>query len=222
MTRPFDGIGRVFAPPGERVSELQAMRHWLAVEREKRGRSTDGLDALSRRELLDALLNCKPGAAAFCWRARPVEWSRLTLSQVEFERLHVIEGPERLGWRALSPDGTVMGAAARIDTETPETLATETGVDVERVLGFAEMLAAGNATPALVLTKRRGRGPPRVTDGNHRATAVGLYLLRTGEYRPQRAYLGIGANPVCRSFARRALGVLDRLWRALGDDRPRW
>jgi hypothetical protein len=205
-------------PPGERVPEERVVKHWLAVERHKVGLGADDIDAMDSRDALDKLLERKPGAAAFLWRARPVEWVRMMLSRTEFERLRVIDGPDELHWRALSPDETVLGAAKRIRSEESADLAAETDVDIERVCGFADALAAGTELPALVLTKRRGGGPPRIADGNHRAGAVALHLLRTGEYRPQRAYLGIGANPVLRPLRQRLCGLLRRLhWNG-----PRW
>lgn len=200
-----------FGPLGERAAEEQVIQHWLAVERHKTGDDSDSLTAMNGREALDELLERKPGAAAFLWRARPIEWYRTTLSRTEFERLRVIDGPDKLGWQALSADGTVLGAAKRIRHENPVDLVAETGVDIERVYRFADALATGDELRALVLTKRRGSGPPRIADGNHRASAVALHLLRTGEYRPQRAYLGIGANPVLRPLRQRLCGLLGRL-----------
>ncbi|EMA47198.1 hypothetical protein C449_02000, partial [Halococcus saccharolyticus DSM 5350] len=63
------------------------------------------VDALSDDEALDALLRRKPGAAAFLWRARPVEWSRIALRRAEFERLRFVDGPDGLAWHALAPSG---------------------------------------------------------------------------------------------------------------------
>lgn len=203
-----------FGPPGECVAEERVVNHWLTVERRKSGCDSDDCATRNGREALDELLERKPGAAAFLWRARPVEWFRLTLSRTEFERLRVIDGPDGLGWRALSPDDTVRGAAKRIDSEDPANLVAETGVDIEQIDQFDDTLATGNELPALVLTKRRGSGPPRIADGNHRASAAALRLLRTGEYRPQRAYLGIGANPVLRPLRQRLCGLLEQLSRS--------
>lgn len=202
----------------ERVPEERVVKHWLAVERESVGLDSADVDELARREALDELLERKPGAAAFLWRTQPIEWTGLALSQVEFERLRVVGGPEGLLWDVLSPDGTILGAARRIEGEDSASLAAETGVDVERILDVADVLDEDANLAALVLTKRRGYGPPRVVDGNHRATAIALHLLRTGEYRPQRAYLGIGANPVVRPLYQRVRGILERL-RPGG---PRW
>jgi len=93
-----------------------------------------------------------------------------------------------------------------------------TEVDVERVRSMAETLAAGGRLAPLVLTKRRGSGPPTVADGNHRATAIALHLVQIGEYRPQRAYLGIGVNPVLKPLWQRVRGALDRF----RSDDARW
>jgi hypothetical protein len=194
------------------------IKHWLAVERHEATDESEGLPTIDGREALDELLERKPGAAAFFWRARPIEWYRITLSRTEFERLRVIDGPDELSWRALSPDETILGAAKRIEHENPTTLAAETGVDIGRVCRFADMLATGHDLAALVLTKRRGSGPPRVADGNHRASAIALHLLRTGQYRSQRAYLGIGANPVLRPLRHRLYGLL----RWLCPEKSRW
>jgi hypothetical protein len=208
----------LFGSDSERVTEEELVKHWLALEREKAGLDTAALDGMSDRDALDELLERKPGAAAFLWRASPVEWSRVSLSRVEFERLRVVGGPDGLLWQALSPDGTVMGAAERIESENLAVLGAETGVDIECVVALADELATGAELAELVLTKRRGSGPPRVADGNHRATAVCLHLLRTGEYRPQCAYLGIGKNPVLTPLYERIHGVIFRA-RPGG---PRW
>lgn len=173
--------------------------------------------ALDDDEALDALLRRKPGAAAFLWRARPVEWSRIELCRAEFERLRFVDGPDGLGWRALAPSGNLVDGARRIAAGDRAALEAETGVDVERVCSMAETLADGGRLAPLVLTKRRGRGPPAVADGNHRATAIALHLLRTDEYRSQRAYLGIGANPVLRPVRQQLCGLLGRLRPG-----PRW
>lgn len=230
---------------GERVPERVVIDHWLAAEARKRTVAVPetgtvdahddwsrnafddrwentlddrGIAVLDDDEAFDALLRRKPGAAAFLWRAQPVEWSRITLRRAEFERLQFVAGPARLGWRALAPNGDLVDGARRIAAGDRATLEAETGVDIERVCSMAEAVADGGRLGPLVLTKRRGRGPPSIADGNHRATALALHLLHTGEYRPQRAYLGIGANPVLKSLWQRIRGAFARLQ----SDGTRW
>jgi hypothetical protein len=199
----------VNVPDGaERVPRDEVVRAWLAHEREKRGESAD--PGLSPEEAFDALLTANP-AAAFFWRDAPVTCYRLTLSYDQFDRLHVVPGPEGMLWRALSPDGTVRGCAARIDRGDPERLARETGVDVPRIESLAASMPA--VREPLVLSTRRGAVPWHVADGNHRAVAMALSIRRGGEYVPVPAYLCVGSNPVLEPISQRVRGLLGRLWR---------
>jgi hypothetical protein len=190
----------------ERVPRGTVIRTWLAREREKHDAPPP--EGLTDREALDALLGENPGAAAFLWRDAPVTCYRLTLSRARFDRLHVVEGPSDLRWRALSPKGTVRDCARRIDRGDPRELARETGVDVPDVERLAR--APPTADP-LVLSTRRGAVPWHVADGNHRAVAAALAVERGATYDPLAAYLCVGANPVLEPFVQRLRGLLGRV-----------
>ncbi|WP_336345233.1 hypothetical protein [Halalkalicoccus ordinarius] len=194
----------------ERVPCDEVVRAWLARERDD---LEDSIEALSPEAALDALLSENPGAAAFLWRDAPVTCYRLSLSREEFDRLHVVPGPEGMLWRALSPDGTVRGAAARIDHGDPERLTRETGVDVLAIESLATSISSSSVEEPLVLSTRRGAVPWRVADGNHRATAMALSVRRGGEYVPWPAYLCVGANPVLEPLSQRVRGLFGRLRR---------
>jgi hypothetical protein len=190
-----------------RVTQAHVLRAWLRMER--RGLEADpasdvAVETLSERELLDRLLDRNPGAAAFVWRDAPITWYETTLDRDSFANLRPVEGPEGLGWRALSPDGTVLGAARRIASGDPDELAGETGVDVARILRFREEPPDG----PLILSTRRGCVPRYVADGNHRAVALALDLLAGEPWRPQQAYLGVGTNPVGRPLLERVCGFV--------------
>ena len=186
-----------------RVSQVEVLREWLRVERAHPEVEWFPIDSLSERAALDELLDRKPGAAAFVWRDAPVTWYETTLDRADFAELRLVEGPPDLRWRDLSPDGTVHGAADRIASEEPEKLAAETGVDVRQVLDFADEMPAG----PLVVSTREGCVPRYVADGNHRAVALAL-RMRSGEFSPQRAYLGVGSNPVAKPLLERLCGEL--------------
>lgn len=47
--------------------------------------------------------------------------------------------------------------------------------------------------------------PPMLIDGNHRATALALHLLRTGEFTPIEVYIGFPERVVLSSVISRAL-----------------
>jgi hypothetical protein len=207
----------------ESVRRDEVVRYWLAREVEKGDdvETGDGSGVepyeVTADEALDALLRRKPGAASAVWRAPPTAWYRLDLSRSRFESLRVVRGPERLGWGALSGDGTVLGAARRVAGGDPDALERETGVDVWAILDYRSAVAADGDVGSLVLSTRRGRAPWHVADGNHRATARALHLVETGAYDPQPAFLGVGGNPVLRPLRERLGGIVDRL---RGAERP--
>lgn len=186
-----------------RVTQVEVLREWLKTERTHPDVEWFPVESLSEREALDELLDRKPGAAAFVWRDAPVEWYALTLDRETFERLRVVEGPESLRWRELSPDGTVVSAARRIARGDPDVLADETDMDVDLIRQFRE----DPLDRPLVLSTRRGCVPTFVADGNHRAVALAL-RMRSGDFTPQRAYLGVGANPVAKPLLERICGVV--------------
>lgn len=189
-----------------RVAQLEVLREWLRVERSHPDADWFPVDPLSEGEALDELLDRNPGAAAFVWRDAPVRWYETTVTREDLTDLRLVEGPPNLRWRDLSPDGTVWAAAERIARGDSEELADETGVDVPTVVEFVEEMPEG----PLVLSTREGCVPRYVADGNHRAVALAL-RARSGEFEPQRAYLGVGANPVARPLLERLCGAVRRL-----------
>ncbi|WP_231187012.1 hypothetical protein [Haladaptatus sp. DYF46] len=190
-----------------RVSQATVLRHWVELEQRKANVPNRGLEPLSERELLDRLLRLKPGVASFIWREKPISWRRLTLSRESFEHLRVVDGPDGLLWRALSPDGTILGAARAVTAGDPETLTAETGVDISRILSFRE----NPSNEPLVAVTRRDCHPPRVVDGNHRATARALRLVETGQYEPVSVYLARCERPLAPLVRERACDALRRL-----------
>jgi hypothetical protein len=194
----------------EPVRREEVVRYWLEREVDKRESGPDP-STLTTDAAVDALLREKPGAADVIWDEEPVDWYRLELSRERFERLRLIGGPPRLLWRALAPEGTVMGAARRISAEPAAELETETGVDVGTILDYRDAIADGEALDPLVVATRQGCAPWYVADGNHRATALALRLLETDDYRPQPAYLVVAPNPVIRPAYERLCGLVRRL-----------
>jgi hypothetical protein len=196
-----------------RVSQATVLRHWVELEQRKPSVPNRDLESLSERELLDHLLRLKPGVASFIWREKPISWHLLTLSRESFSRLRVVDGPDELLWRALSPDGTILGAARKISVGDPDTLTAETGVDVSRILSFRN----DPSNEPLVAVTRRNCLPPRVVDGNHRATARALRLVETGTYEPVSVYLARCERALLPLVRGRACSIAHRLC-----GRPTW
>jgi hypothetical protein len=199
----------------ERVDRREIVRHWLDRERAKAddGLATD-VDAIPTEAAVGALLRDKPGVADVVWRD-PVRWYRLRLSRTAFEDLRLVAGPPGVTWHALSPDGTVVGAARRIAADPAADLQAATGVDVPAVRAYRDRIAAGEDVGPLVVATRRGCAPAHVVDGTHRATARALHLVETGDYDPQPAYVAVTPNPVVRPARERLCGLVRRLRRRL-------
>ena len=194
----------------ESVPRETVVRYWLDRELRKREDDPD-VARLDTDAAVDALLREKPGVADVVWDRDDPDWYRLSIPRERFQRLRLVGGPPRLLWRALSPDGTVMGAAERVAGEPAADLGRETGVDVETILGYRDALAAGEQLDPLVVATRQGCAPWHVADGNHRAVALGVRLVETGEYDPQPAYLAVAPNPVLRPALERLCGLFRRL-----------
>lgn len=205
----------------ERISRVQAVRYWLGREFDN-GADVPDPAGLSFEETLDALLSTNPGAASFLWRETPIRWYRLTLDRETFTGLRPVGGPDSLLWRDLSTDGTLLGAAERIDREGRRALADETDVALDAVAAYRDDVATGRALDPLVVRTRRGRTPWFVADGNHRATGAALHYVETGEYVPQAAYVAVTANRVLRPAIDRIRGALQRLGgRTIGQEGAR-
>ncbi|WP_129114908.1 hypothetical protein [Halegenticoccus tardaugens] len=209
-----------------RVSQRTIVDHWLASESRKPGVASIDPASLDDDGALDRLLRLKPGAASFLWREAPIDWYRVRLTGGQLRRLRVIGGPPRSLWGALSPDGTVDGAARRVESADPRRLAKRTGVDVPRIVRLADEASGGgdgggSELPDLVCFARRPWVRPFVADGNHRAVAAALALRRGDPYRPLGAYLGVGRN---RPRGAVAEAVRSLLWavrtRVAGRDEP--
>ncbi|MFB6140072.1 MAG: hypothetical protein ABEJ26_06530 [Halosimplex sp.] len=169
----------------------EAVRNWLRREQRKPYRKF-AVDGGERDwELVGTLLCQCPFQAAFLWRY-PIEWYRTELSESEFERLRVIEGPPDESWRVLSPDGTVRGAAERIRADG--LTGVYEGIDVDYIHRRARAFDDGHEPERLTLFRSPEAETPAVADGNHYATAKTLHLLDGGSYVPQPAYLALAAS----------------------------
>ena len=183
-----------------RVPEQRVIDHWLACE---------GYDptAMCESERFNALLDAKPGAAAFLWREQPVDWHRTQIDWTSFRRLRPIRGPERLQWRQLSTDGTIVGVAKRLRAGGEPS----DGVSQGAINWYRNQIARGDPIPPLIVRTARGAAPWHVVDGNHRAAALACHTLETGSYEPQSAYVGIAGSSALRSVLDRLRGFFQRL-----------
>lgn len=183
------------------VTRREVIDHWLTVE---------GYDpaAMDTTERLAALLERKPGAAAFLWREQPVDWVLTRIEWDSFRQLRPIRGPDQLHWRRLSTDGTVLGGARRLQTDAHPPV---DGIDRETIDRYRDHVAAGRTIPPLIVRTVRGATPWYVVDGNHRATALAWHAVETGEYEPQPAYVAVTGRTAFQSGLDRLRGLFQRL-----------
>ncbi|WP_115865627.1 hypothetical protein [Halorussus litoreus] len=178
------------------VSPDEVMRYWLREEVGDERDDASGDDRPDPDELAtepalrEELFERKP-IAERAFAAEPADWYRVDLSEHELRDLRVVVGPHDEDWRALTDDDRVESIAERIrDAEDVEKLDAETPKDLREVVEMADEIARERPESRLIVLKE-GDDPAYVVDGNHRAVAHALHLLRGGEFEGQPAYLGI-------------------------------
>ncbi|WP_435179947.1 hypothetical protein [Halorussus sp. AFM4] len=172
------------------VSDTEVMRYWLGEEVDETDGDLDpdaiGTEPALRQELLD-----RNDIAERVFGAEVADWYRVDLSAEELRNLRVVVGPPDEDWRALADDNRVESIARRIyEADDVGRLDEATPKDVTEVVEFADDLADERSVGRLVVVKE-GDDPAYVADGNHRAVALVLHLLRGGEFENQEAYLGV-------------------------------
>lgn len=190
----------------QRVSEDRVIADWLRLEQQKEEiASSTEIASLSPEERIDALRHL--------WS--PPRWDSDGLSRTWYR----VDLTERLlrsvrhAWGVFGVPGTVLDLARAIRQKHPEpkwrrALAEHPDL-VSEVEAIAEDLPE---TPDGKLILEAGfRRPPMLIDGNHRATALALYLLRTGEFVPMEAYIGFPERAALSSVVGRTLLRIQRL-----------
>lgn len=178
------------------VSPDEVIRYWLREEVDDEHDDTGSddqpdPDALATEPALrEELFERKP-IAERAFAPEPADWYRVDLSESELRNLRVVVGPHDEDWRALSDDGRVESIAERIhDADDLDALDADTPKDLREVVEMADKIARERPESRLVVLKE-GDDPAYVVDGNHRAVAHALHLLRGGGFEGQPAYLGV-------------------------------
>ncbi|WP_137283644.1 hypothetical protein [Halorussus salinisoli] len=174
----------------EPVSETEVMRYWLheELEDEDAGPNPDALG--TEPALREELFERKP-IAERVFIPEQVDWYRADLSEEALRDLRVVVGPHDEDWRSLADDNRIESIAERIyETDDVAALEAESGKDLREVVELADEIERSGPEGRLVVLEE-GDDPAYVADGNHRATAYVLHLLRGGEFEGQEMYLGV-------------------------------
>ncbi|WP_135851871.1 hypothetical protein [Halorussus salinus] len=174
----------------EPVPPERVLRYWLGqeVEDEEGGPDPDalGTEPALREELFERI-----PIAERAFAPDPADWYRVNLSEEVLRDLRVVVGEPEQGWRELANDDRIESVARRIrETDDLSALEEQSGKDLEKVRGIADDIE-DEGPQGLLVVVREGEDPAYVADGNHRAAAYLLYLLRGGEFEGQEAYLGL-------------------------------
>lgn len=174
----------------ESVSEERVMRYWLREEVDEADEPLDP-DALETEPgLREELFERKP-IAERVFPAEPADWYRVDLSEEELRDLRVVVGPRGEDWRAIAPDNRVESIAERVhEADDPAALDEEVPKDIGEVVELAEAIDPEGPESKLLVLKE-GDDPAYVADGNHRAVAHVLSLMRGEPFSGQEAYLGV-------------------------------
>lgn len=164
----------------------------------------DTLD-LSAGERLDQLSELTSATWVFDNHARV--WYRAELTE------RVLQSAQH-PWRSLDiPPGSIMDIARTVHGEPPDSEWEETLADhpdiVDGIESKVESLP-GSVHGPLIFACRLG-DPPFVVDGNYRAAAVGVHLLRTGKFVPADVYLGYRQYTRITSLMGRTQMIIYRL-----------
>lgn len=183
-----------------RVDEDRVIREWLRLERRK-GEIDASIDVirLSPDERLETLRHL--------WS--PPRWGPDGPSRVWYQvdlTEHLLRSV-RHAWGVFGIPGTVLDLARAIHRTSPEPKWQEVLAEHAELVSTVEAIAEElPETPDGKLILEAGlHHPPMLIDGNHRATALALHLLRTGEFTPIEVYIGFPERVVLSSVISRAL-----------------
>ncbi|WP_135828217.1 hypothetical protein [Halorussus halobius] len=173
------------------VSPERVIRYWLREEGDGATDDPPDPDALETEPALRAELFERAPIAKRAFTPDPADWYRVDLTEEALRDLRVVVGPHGEDWRALADDDRVESIAERVHgADDVAKLDAETPKDVGEVVDLADAIADGAPKSRLVVLKD-GEDPAYVVDGNHRAVAHVLDLLRGGEFESRVAYLGV-------------------------------
>ena len=175
----------------ERVSREQVMRYWLREELDDAEDDPLDPDAIETEPALSEELFERKPIAERAFGAETADWYHGDLSESELRNLRVVVGPHEQDWRAVTDDDRIESIAERIyEADELGELDEEIPKNLTKVLEMADAIESSGPESRLVVLKE-GDDPAYVADGNHRAVAHVLHLVRGEEFAGQEAYLGV-------------------------------
>ena len=175
----------------EPVSRAQVIRYWLHEELDDDADDPLDPDAIETEPALSEELFERKPIAERAFGAEAADWYHADLSAEELRNLRVVVGPHEQDWRAVADDDRIGSIAERIyEAEEVDELDERVPKDLQKVVEMADAIDPEGPVSRLIVLKE-GDDPAYVVDGNHRAVAHALSLLRGKRFTGQEAYLGV-------------------------------
>lgn len=176
------------------ISEKQVIQHWIrsnAQEEREKGNSS----IKSRDELLDDLQK-QQGGPTTIFDKHNIQWYKRELTEEEFRELRIVKGPPDKDWRLFTEDSSSTPSAELIAKEissidNASTLDSRLQEKIDKVRNIRTSIKNGGQIEPLIILEENNRDLPWIADGNHRAVAILLHLMETGEYKSPLVFYGI-------------------------------
>jgi hypothetical protein len=178
------------------VPRGEPLTHWLSKELEHEEMSVEDLG--SEAEVIEQLVLRKPIAHSI-FNENDLDWYAVDLTAEDVRELHVVKGPPDEDWRAVAEDRSIESVARQIrDADDVERLHENVPKDLIEVVELADQPPDERDSSPFVVVQEDVSDAPYVADGNHRAAALVLRILRgeqDGDLR-QPAYVGVPSDSV--------------------------
>lgn len=190
----------------QRIDQDTVITNWLILEQKKgnidQAVNVKDLSSSERVERLRTLWSPPrwgPGGPSYVWRQAELTESLLRSA--------------RHAWGRFGVPGTVMDLAHAIQQENPGSEWREVLLDHDELVRDIKSIAQGlpESLDGKLVLEASLRRPPMFIDGNHRATAIALHLLRTGDFVPIETYVGFARDVPFASAVNRLQAIKYRL-----------
>ena len=178
------------------VLREEPLTHWLSKELEHDEMAVEDLG--SEAEVVEQLVVRKPIAHSI-FNENDLDWYVVDLTPEDLRQLHVVKGPPDEDWRAVAEDRSIESVARKIrDADDVERLHENAPKDLIEVVELADESPDERDSSPFLVVQEDAADAPYVADGNHRAVALLLRVLRDehdGDLR-QPAYVGVPSDSV--------------------------
>jgi hypothetical protein len=191
------------------IDKAEVMNYWLQLEADKEPDSIPNAKQLDDTELVSQLMEYADGDTRVFWKHSNVDWYEKQLVESDFENLTPIDSPNGIGWGCFQSNSRIVDCARQIDSGEITNDTTDF-VDVEYIKSIESTLP-DYQMKKLIIETGESASPPKVIDGNHHAVAFALHYVKTGEFLPVNAYIGVKKTSILRNIIEKCTYKIDQV-----------